>query len=228
MRILVVDDDRALLRALTIGLRAQGYDVLPAADGRSALDACREDEPDLMILDLGLPDLSGLQVLRELREWSQLPVIVLSARSGSRDKVTALDLGADDYVTKPFSVEELLARIRAAARHAQVVPETITTAAFSIDLAARRATRDGAAVRLTPREWALLEALVRSPGQLVSQRDLLREIWGPHHDDRTNYLRVFMATLRKKLEPDPAHPRYLVTEPGMGYRYEPETGQSGG
>jgi two-component system KDP operon response regulator KdpE len=219
--VLVVDDESAIVRTLSINLRARDYDVIVARDGRTALDACREDKPDVVILDLGLPDISGVEVLRELRSWSQVPVVVLSARHGSDDKVEALDEGADDYVTKPFGMDELLARVRAAVRRS-AGPEsdpTIETDDFRIDLTAKRVWRDGDEVRLTPTEWSLLEALVRRPGRLVGQRHLLHEVWGPSYDRETHYLRVYMAQLRRKLEPDPGRPRYLITEPGMGYRF---------
>ena len=219
MKVLVVDDDPTLRQTLAIGLRAEGHDVLIAADGRSALQAAAEDHPDLMVLDLGLPDLSGVEVLRELRAWSRLPVVVLSARDGSPDKVEALDLGADDYVTKPFGTDELLARIRAAGRRAGSDLPVVEAGALTIDVRARQVTRDGSVVRLTPTEWGLLEALVRRPGRLVSQQDLLHEVWGPSYGRETNYLRVYVAGLRKKLEDDPASPRHLVTEPGVGYRF---------
>jgi two-component system, OmpR family, KDP operon response regulator KdpE len=219
VRILLVDDDATLRQTLAIGLRAQGHEVLLAADGRSALQAAREDQPDLVVLDLGLPDLSGVEVLRDLRTWSRLPVVVLSARDGSPDKVEALDLGADDYVTKPFGADELLARIRAAARRAGSDLPVFETGSLRIDVPARRVLRHGTAVRLTPTEWAMLEVLVRHPGRLVTQKDLLHEVWGPSYDRETNYLRVYVAGLRKKLEEDPASPRHLVTEPGLGYRF---------
>jgi two-component system KDP operon response regulator KdpE len=221
VRILLVDDDAMLRRTLAISLRAEGHDVLLAADGRTALDAVREDAPDLMVLDLGLPDVSGVQVLRQLREWSKLPVVVLSARDASGDKVEALDLGADDYVTKPFGAEELLARIRAAARRAGSELPVLATETLRIDVAARRVTRDGHVVRLTPTEWGLLEALVRAPGRLVGQQELLHEVWGPQYHRETNYLRVHIGNLRKKLEDDPSRPRHLLTEPGLGYRFVP-------
>jgi two-component system KDP operon response regulator KdpE len=218
--ILVVDDEPAIVRTLSINLRARDYEVIVARDGRTALDACREERPDVVILDLGLPDLSGVDVLRQLRAWSQVPVIVLSARHGSDDKVEALDEGADDYVTKPFGMDELLARVRAAVRRsggADVDP-VVETSAFRIDFAAKQAWRDGDEVHLTPTEWGLIEALVRRPGRLVSQRQLLHDVWGPSYDRETHYLRVYMAQLRRKLEPDPSRPRSLITEPGMGYR----------
>jgi two-component system KDP operon response regulator KdpE len=219
-RVLVVDDEMAIRRALQIGLRAQGYDVLIAADARTALDACREDAPDVVLLDLGLPDLSGFEVLRDLREWSTIPVIVVSARHGSTDKVDALDLGADDYVTKPFGMEELMARLRAAVRRVGAV-EQVVTDDFVVDLGARQVTRGGAPVRLTPTEWSLLAALVGRPGRLVSRERLLHEVWGPAYEVETNYLRVYIANLRRKLEPEPSRPRYLHTEAGMGYRFTP-------
>jgi two-component system KDP operon response regulator KdpE len=220
-RVLVVDDEPQLVRALTINLRARHYEVRGAASGTEALAAAAAQPPDLVILDLGLPDISGVEVLRRLRTASQVPVIVLSARVGSDDKVEALDLGADDYVTKPFGMDELLARVRAAVRRSasEQPDETVQTAAFRIDLAAKQVWRDSVEVRLTPTEWGLLQALVNRPGRLVSQRQLLHEVWGPAYNAETNYLRVYMANLRRKLEPDPSRPRYFITEPGMGYRF---------
>ena len=220
-RILVVDDDPAILRTLVIGLRAHGYEPRTATDGRSAVSLGRTDPPDLVILDLGLPDIPGVEVLRQLRSWSQVPVIVLSARDGSEDKVEALDIGADDYVTKPFGMDELLARARAAVRRsgADQGAEILQTPAFRIDLAAKRVWRGTDEVRLTPTEWGLLQALVTRPGRLVSQRQLLHEVWGPAYATETHYLRVYMGNLRRKLEPEPSRPRYFITEPGMGYRY---------
>jgi two-component system, OmpR family, KDP operon response regulator KdpE len=220
MKVLVVDDDPTLRRTLQIGLRAEGHEVLITGDGRSALQALREDKPDLVVLDLGLPDVSGVDVLRRLREWSTVPVVVLSARAESTEKVQVLDLGADDYVTKPFGMEELLARVRAAARRAGSDVPVLETGDLVIDLPARRVTKRGVVVRLTPTEWELLEQLVRLPGRLVSQRDLLHEIWGPAYGKETNYLRVYVGSLRKKLEADPSQPRHLITEPGIGYRFE--------
>jgi two-component system KDP operon response regulator KdpE len=220
VKVLLVDDDATLRRTLAIGLRAADHEVLLAADGRSALQALREDKPDLVVLDLGLPDLSGVDVLRRLRSWSTTPVVVLSARAESAEKVQALDLGADDYVTKPFGMEELLARIRAAARRAGSDVPVLEAGDLVIDLPARRVTKAGSLVRLTPTEWGLLETLVRTPGRLVSQQHLLREVWGPAYGRETNYLRVYVGGLRKKLEDDPSHPRHLITEPGMGYRFE--------
>jgi len=220
-RILVVDDDRQLLRALRINLSARGYEVMVAPDGETALNAASRQPPDLVVLDLGLPDVDGVDVVEGLRGWSAVPVIVLSARDQEQSKVRALDAGADDYVTKPFGMDELLARVRAALRRGSPVPQepVVTTEAFTIDLAARRVTRDGANVRLTPTEWHLLEVLVRNAGKLVPHRQLLQEVWGPKYESETNYLRVYLAQLRAKLEPDPARPRHLLTEPGMGYRF---------
>jgi two-component system, OmpR family, KDP operon response regulator KdpE len=220
-RILVVDDDRQLLRALRINLTTRGYDVVLAPDGATALAAASRQTPELVVLDLGLPDMDGVEVVEGLRGWSTVPVIVLSARDQEAAKVRALDAGADDYVTKPFGMDELLARVRAALRRGAPAPQepVVATEAFTVDLAARRVTRDGADVRLTPTEWHLLEVLVRNAGKLVAHRQLLQEVWGPKYESETNYLRVYMAQLRAKLEPDPARPRYLLTEPGMGYRF---------
>jgi two-component system KDP operon response regulator KdpE len=220
MKVLLVDDDATLRGTLGIGLRAAGHEVLIAADGRTALQALREDHPDVVVLDLGLPDLSGIEVLRQLRSWSTVPVVVLSARAESSEKVEALDLGADDYVTKPFGMEELLARVRATARRAGSDVPVLETGDLVIDLPARRVTKAGEVVRLTPTEWGLLEMLVRTPGRLFSQQDLLHEVWGPTYGRETNYLRVYVGGLRKKLEDDPSEPRHLITEPGMGYRFE--------
>jgi two-component system KDP operon response regulator KdpE len=229
-RILLVDDDRQLRRALHITLRAAGYELRVAATGTEALARAASEPPDIVILDLGLPDLDGVTVLEGLRGWCAAPVIVLSARHEERAKVRALDAGADDYVTKPFGMGELLARLRAATRRAAPHPAAtvVTTAAFTIDLAARRVTARGADVRLTPTEWRLLEILVRDPGRLVTQRQALKQVWGPTYETETNYLRVHMANLRQKLEPDPTQPRYLITEPGIGYRFEPDGPDSAG
>ncbi|KRE53911.1 response regulator transcription factor [Phycicoccus sp. Soil748] len=220
--VLVVDDEPHLLRTLAINLRARDYTVETAGDGRSALQALHDGSIDLVVLDLGLPDLDGVEVLRRLRQSFDLPVIVLSARTDSIDKVEALDLGADDYVTKPFAMDELLARIRVALRRGVTgAPSTVPAFAtdhFTLDFAERRAVVAGAEVRLTPTEWSLLEVLARSPGHLVSQRDLLREVWGPGYGRESNYLRVYANQLRRKLEPDPTRPRHLLTEPGQGYR----------
>jgi two-component system KDP operon response regulator KdpE len=224
-RVLVVDDDPQILRALRINLAARGYQVLTAVDGASALRAAADGNPQVVVLDLGLPDLEGVDVIAGLRGWTQVPIIVLSARTDSGDKVGALDAGADDYVTKPFGMAELLARLRAAVRRAaaaQVDGEpVVSTATFTVDLAAKRVVRDKAEVHLTPTEWGILEQLVRNQGKLVGQRQLLREVWGPAYRKETNYLRVYLAQLRRKLEPDPSHPRHLITEPGMGDRFEP-------
>ncbi len=221
--ILVADDDPHLLKALRITLQAHGYAVETAGDGSTALRQASRRPPDLLVLDLGLPDLDGTDVLRELRRWSSLPVLVLSARHGSSDKVEALDAGADDYITKPFGLDELLARLRALLRR---VPEpatapTVAGASFTVDLAQRRVVREGQTVRLTPTEWNILELLVRNPGGLVTQQQLLRDVWGPAYHKEANYLRVYMAQLRRKLESDPANPRHLLTEPGVGYRFVP-------
>jgi two-component system, OmpR family, KDP operon response regulator KdpE len=222
-RVLVVDDDTQLLRALRINLRARQYDVDLAPDGATALSVAARFPPDLVILDLGLPDMDGVEVVHALRGWSSAPILVLSARGAQAEKVTALDAGADDYVTKPFGMDELLARIRSALRRAAPVDTApvIRTDAFTIDLAAKRLTTEEGEVRLTPTEWHLLEILVRNPDKLVSQRHLLHEVWGPAYETETNYLRVYIAQLRRKLEPDPSRPRHLLTEPGMGYRFEP-------
>jgi two-component system KDP operon response regulator KdpE len=222
-KILVVDDDRQLLRALRINLKARGYEVVLAVSGAEGLSAASREAPQLVIVDLGLPDMDGVEVVEGVRGWSAVPVIVLSARHLEQAKVRALDAGADDYVTKPFGMDELLARVRAALRRAAPVPEApvVRTGSFTVDLAARRVTRDGNDVRLTPTEWHVLEVLVRNAGKLVSQRQLLQEVWGPRYESETNYLRVYLAQLRAKLEPDPSRPRYLLTEPGMGYRFQP-------
>lgn len=224
-RVLVVDDDAQILRALRINLAARGYEVLTAADGAGALRAAADGHPDAVVLDLGLPDLEGIDVIAGLRGWTQVPIVVLSARTDSSEKVDALDAGADDYVTKPFGMAELLARLRAAVRRSslgQVDGEpVVATATFTVDLAAKKVMRDDAEVHLTPTEWGILEQLVRNQGKLVGQRQLLREVWGPAYGRETNYLRVYLAQLRRKLEPDPSHPRHLITEPGMGYRFEP-------
>jgi two-component system KDP operon response regulator KdpE len=222
-RVLVIDDDPHLLRALQITLRAAGHVVDTAPDGRAALQQADAVTPDVIVLDLGLPDLDGAEVLAALRPSYTGPVLVLSARADSQDKVRALDAGADDYVTKPFDMSELLARLRAALRRGPGGPadSVVTTDHFTVDLADHRVTVDGVPVRLTPTEWALLEPLVRYPGRLIGQRQLLHSVWGPGYEKETHYLRVYLAQLRRKLEPDPAHPRYLRTEPGMGYRFTP-------
>jgi two-component system, OmpR family, KDP operon response regulator KdpE len=221
-RVLVVDDEPQILRALGINLRARGYEVDLAPDGERALDVAARHHPDVVVLDLGLPGIDGVDVIRGLRGWSQVPIVVLSVRDAEGDKVAALDAGADDYVTKPFGMDELLARLRAALRRTIPAEEEalVETADFTIDLAAKKVRRDGEEVRLTPTEWHLVEVLVRNRGRLVAQTQLLQEVWGPQYHDETNYLRVFMAQVRRKLEPEPAQPRYFITEPGMGYRFE--------
>jgi two-component system, OmpR family, KDP operon response regulator KdpE len=221
-RVLVVDDEPQILRALGINLRARGYDVDLAPDGERALDMAARHHPDVVVLDLGLPGIDGVDVIRGLRGWSQVPIVVLSVRDAEHDKVAALDAGADDYVTKPFGMDELLARLRAALRRTVPAEEEalVETDDFTIDLAAKKVRRDGEEVRLTPTEWHLVEVLVRNRGRLVDQTQLLQEVWGPQYHDETNYLRVFMAQVRRKLEPEPGHPRYFITEPGMGYRFE--------
>jgi two-component system KDP operon response regulator KdpE len=219
--VLVVDDDTQLLRALRIHLTARGYAVHTAVNGKAALRAAEEHEIDVVVLDLGLPDVDGTEVITALRAFTTVPIIVLSARADSGDKVRALDRGADDYVTKPFGVDELMARLRAAVRRAATVPENdaIDAGELSIDLAARVVRRSGEEVHLTPTEWSLLDLLVRNRGRLVGRKQLLREVWGPVERKETSYLRVYMAQLRRKLERDPAHPEHLITEAGMGYRF---------
>jgi two-component system KDP operon response regulator KdpE len=222
-RVLIVEDDPQLLRALAINLRARHYDVDTAPDGATALAAANRRPPDLVILDLGLPDMDGIQVIRGLRGWCLATIIVLSAREAQTDKVSALDSGADDYMTKPFGMDELLARIRAAMR--RVAPNTtaqpvVRTDTFTVDLSDRRVTTEDGEIRLTPTEWHVLEVLIRHSGKLVGQKQLLQEVWGPSYESETNYLRVYMAQLRRKLERNPARPRHLLTEPGIGYRFE--------
>jgi two-component system, OmpR family, KDP operon response regulator KdpE len=223
-RVLVVDDEPQIVRALVINLRARKYDVDAAHDGAGALQLAASRHPDAVVLDLGLPDMDGVEVIKGLRGWTRVPIIVLSARHASGEKVEALDAGADDYVTKPFGMDELLARLRAAVRRAAPSDsgDTVLVEAggFTVDLAAKKVNRDGSDVRLTPTEWHLLEVLVRNAGRLVSQKQLLQEVWGPSYGTETNYLRVYMAQLRRKLEADPSHPCHFITEPGMGYRFE--------
>ena len=231
-RVLVIDDEPQIVRALRINLRARQYDVDTALTGSQALHQAAQHPPDLVILDLGLPDMDGVDVIAGLRGWTDAPIIVLSGRADSTDKVEALDIGADDYVTKPFGMDELLARMRAAVRRS--TPGTsepeVRLGDLVVDLAAKRVikTLDGGAgqtnIRLTPTEWHLLEVLLRHPGKLMSQRQLLREVWGPGYEDASGNLRLYMAQLRRKLEPDPARPRWLLTEPGMGYRFQPDSG----
>ncbi|MFB7933882.1 response regulator [Streptomyces sp. NPDC056039] len=224
-RVLVVEDDPQLVRALVINMQARRYGVDAAPDGATALRLAAARQPDVVMLDLGLPDMDGVDVIKALRGWTRVPILVLSARRASDEKVAALDAGADDYITKPFSMDELLARLRAAVRRTEDTPLTdettlVETDGFTIDLLAKKVVRDGHDVRLTPTEWHLLEILVTSPGRLVTQKHLLQEVWGVSRSNKTNYLRVYMAQLRRKLESDPSHPRYLITEPGMGYRFE--------
>ncbi|MBX9399460.1 response regulator [Streptomyces sp. TRM72054] len=224
-RVLVVEDDPQLVRALVINMQARRYGVDAAPDGATALRLAAARQPDVVMLDLGLPDMDGVDVIKALRGWTRVPILVLSARQASDEKVAALDAGADDYVTKPFSMDELMARLRAAVRRTEetpLAPETslVETDEFTIDLLAKKVVRDGHDVRLTPTEWHLLEILVTNPGRLITQKHLLQEVWGVSRSNKTNYLRVYMAQLRRKLEADPSHPRYLVTEPGMGYRFE--------
>jgi two-component system, OmpR family, KDP operon response regulator KdpE len=233
-RILVVDDEPQILRALRINLRVRDYEVITAATGAEALQQASQHPPDLVILDLGLPDLDGVEVIQGLRGWTSAPIIVLSGRTDSTDKVEALDAGADDYVTKPFGMEELLARMRAVGRRAISdgdLPK-LRLGDVVVDLAAKRVTRQApgqppADIRLTPTEWHLLEVLLRHPGKLLSQQQLLNEVWGPGYADATGNLRLYMAQLRRKLEPDHARPRWLLTEPGMGYRFQPDPGDGG-
>jgi two-component system, OmpR family, KDP operon response regulator KdpE len=232
-RVLVVDDEPPIVRAVAANLRVRGYEVLTAASGEAALAAVETHQPDCVVLDLGLPGVDGLEVLRRLRTWTQVPVLVLTAIDGERDKVAALDLGADDYVTKPFGVAELLARIRVALRHAKGSgadrPRVIRAGEVVIDLDAKLVTRDGAQVRLTPTEYRLLETLATNSGRLCTHRFLLERVWGPGYGDESQYLRVYMANLRKKLD-DPTAPQMLLTEPGMGYRFvvpEPDTTPAG-
>jgi two-component system KDP operon response regulator KdpE len=223
-RILVVDDATGLTRALAINLRAHGYEVDTAATGSGGLRTASTRPPDLVILDLGLPDMDGVEVVRGLREWLTAPILVLSARHEQGEKVAALDAGADDYVTKPFGMEELQARVRASLRRSVTEDPgdgVVETDAFTVDLRAHRVTTHSGEVRLTPTEWHLLEVLVRHPGQLVRRRQLLQEVWGPAYRTETNYLRVYMSQLRHKLEADPTRPRHLITDPGVGYRFEP-------
>ena len=231
IRILVVDDEPQLLRAMRINLSARHYEVVVAADGAAALEAAARHVPDLVVLDLGLPDMDGTDVIAGLRGWTKVPILVLSGRVDAADKVDALDAGADDYVTKPFSMDELMARIRALLRRAEaenVVEPVVLIGHYSVDLAAKTVTRTDEApadapeqVHLTKTEWAVLEVLVRNPGRLVSGKQLLQQVWGPAYESETNYLRFYLAKLRQKLEPEPSRPRQLLTEPGMGYRFQP-------
>ncbi len=225
-RVLVVDDEPQIRRALGVNLRARGYQVDLAETGEQALELAARHHPDVVVLDLGLPGIDGVEVIQGLRGWSSVPVIVLSVRESERDKVAALDAGADDYVTKPFGMDELLARLRAALRRAVPADEeaVVVTPDFTIDLSVKRVTNaNGDEIRLTPTEWHIVEVLVRHAGKLVAQKQLLQEVWGPAYETETNYLRVFMAQVRRKLEPEPGQPRYFFAEPGMGYRLEPPT-----
>ncbi|NCT91424.1 response regulator transcription factor [Cellulomonas sp. APG4] len=221
--VVVVDDDRTLTRTLVISLRSRGWRALVAHDGATGLELAETARPDVVVLDLGLPDLDGHDVLARLRTWSQTPVVVLTARHARAEAVRALDAGADDYVTKPFSVDELLARLRAAVRRADPAQDApvVETGALRIDLARGRVHREGVEVRLTPTEWAVLELLVRRRGHVVPTAEILRAVWGPAYGTESNYLRVYTAQLRRKLEADPARPRHLVTRPGRGYVFDP-------
>lgn len=219
--VLIVDDEVQILRALQINLKARGYSTVTAFTGQGALDQAAEHPVDVIILDLGLPDLDGVEVIRRLRRWSEVPIVVLSARHGSDDKIQALDAGADDYVTKPFGMDELLARLRAALRRGTPGDGPIVkTDDFTVNLAAKQVTRRGVTVRLTPTEWNILELLARNSGALVSHEDILTQVWGPAYANETAYLRVYLAQLRRKLETDPANPRHLLTETGLGYRFQ--------
>jgi two-component system KDP operon response regulator KdpE len=223
VRILIADDDPQILRALRITLSARGYDVLTAIDGREALRLAADKHPDIIVVDLGMPGLTGIEVIQGVRGWSSVPILVVSGRSDSLDKVEALDAGADDYVTKPFAADELLARLRALGRRSVAATDepVVTFADVTVDLAARVITQAGAVVRLTPTEWRLLEVLVRNPDRLVTRETLLTEVWGPQYTTDTGYLRLYLSQLRKKLEPEPSRPRHLVTETGLGYRFVP-------
>jgi len=224
-RILVVDDEAQIRRALSVNLSARGYDVDLAETGEQALAHAAAHHPDLVLLDIGLPGIDGIAVVEGLRGWTSVPIIILSVRDGEADKVRALDAGADDYVTKPFGINELLARLRAALRRHHPAPEQplVETMAFTLDLAEKQVvTVGGERPHLTPTEWAIVEALARHPGRLVTQRQLLQQVWGPQYEHETNYLRVHLAAIRKKLEPEPGRPRYFVTEPGIGYRFVPD------
>ena len=223
-RVLVVDDEPGLVRAIGINLRAHGWEVVTATSGTEALDVAATEHPDVILLDLGLPDIDGMDVITALRAWTSVPIVVLSARQHGEEKIDALDAGADDYVTKPFAMNELMARLRAAVRRgtttAGPIAAEVVAGDLTIDLARKQVQRDGLDVRLTPTEWAFLEVLVRNSGKLVSRSQLLHEVWGPSYSTETNYLRVYAAQLRAKLEADPAHPKHIITQPGMGYLFE--------
>ena len=220
-RVLVVDDEPQILKTLDINLAARGYVVDLAPTGEAAIGLAAQRQPDLVILDLGLPGLDGINVVEALRRWSRVPILVLSARETEAAKVAALDAGADDYVTKPFGMDELVARVRAALRRAAPPEEdaTVATEQFTVELAAKRIVGPQGEIRLTPTQWHVVEVLVRNRGKLVTQRQLLQEVWGPSYSDETHYLRVFLAQIRRKLEADPSHPKHFITEPGMGYRF---------
>ncbi|MDI6626263.1 MULTISPECIES: response regulator [Rhodococcus] len=221
VRVLVVDDEPQIVRALRINLNVRGFEVVSAASGGEALRVAANFHPDIVILDLGLPDIDGIDVIAGLRGWTDVPILVLSARTDSADTVEALDAGADDFVTKPFGMDELLARLRAALRRGphSVADPVVVTEDFTVDLAAKTVVRQGENVHLTRTEWGVLELLVRNEGKLVSQKDILRTVWGPGHERETHYLRIYLGQLRQKLERDPASPVHLITETGMGYRF---------
>ena len=227
MKILIADDDPQILRVLTVTLGARGYDIVTATDGVQALDHTVAEHPDLVMLDLGMPRMTGIEVIAGIRGWSRVPILVVSGRSESWDKVEALDAGADDYVTKPFSADELLARVRALSRRTPAATEdpVVEFGDVTVDLSSRVVTRAGSPVRLTPTEWRMLDVLLRSHDRLVTRETLLTEVWGPQYTTDTGYLRLYLSQLRKKLEPDPAHPRYLLTEAGMGYRFTTGSGK---
>ncbi|HEX4906936.1 MAG TPA: response regulator [Acidimicrobiales bacterium] len=219
--VLVVDDEPQIRRTLRSNLSARGYDVRLVATGEEALEAAADEAPDLVLLDLGLPGIDGVEVVRRLRATSGVPIVILTVRDGEADKIDALDAGADDYITKPFAIGELLARLRAALRRAAPVATRVETADFVVDLQARTVLANGTPVKLTPTEWHLVEVLTRNAGRLVTHHELLQEVWGPAYGRETNYLRVYMAQIRRKLEPEPSRPRHFITEPGVGYRFLP-------
>jgi two-component system KDP operon response regulator KdpE len=230
VKVLAVDDEPQILRALRASLAARGHDIVTAPNGETALDVLATDDVELVVLDLGLPGIDGVEVIRRLRSWSEVPVIVLSVRDAQADKVAALDAGADDYVTKPFAMDELLARMRAVLRRKgpmEMEPPVVEAGPLRVDLARRLVTRDGDAVHLTPTEYALLEQLVSNPGKLLTHRFLLQKVWGDAYGDQSHYLRVYVAGLRKKLEDDPSSPSFILTDPGVGYRWVP-SGSAGG